>query len=264
MAGISRAYKRRGKGMEEQVLALAPSLWLDANAPNILFQDSAMTTPATATNDPIGAWKDRSGNNRHLTQGTAGSRPVLTKEILSGKNGITFNGTSHVLKSGGTFGTDAGLNGDPSFTVFFVYKKTDNTLGNAFGWGDQSAIVRTFGLYDQGVALYQGYQFAGTSEFNTTIPAVNTWYLRTARKTPGAINTTMTSTRNGANDATGTPSSLTLNISGGFPFSLGTWANSTSPLFQGSVVEFLIFNTALTVAQSSDVSFYLNSKWSVY
>ena len=249
--------------MEEQVLALAPSLWLDANAPNIMFQDSAMTTPATATNDPIGAWKDRSGNNRHLTQGTAGSRPVLTKEILSGKNGITFNGTSHVLKSGGTFGTDAGLNGDPSFTVFFVYKKTDNTLGNAFGWGSINQISAVFGVYDDGVNEY-GYQFAGLTEFRTTNPAVNTWYLRTARKTPGAINTTLTSTRNGANDATGTPSSLTPNIFGGFPFSLGTWANSTSPLFQGSVVEFLIFNTALTVAQSSDVSFYLNSKWSVY
>ena len=246
------------------MLALAPSLWLDANAPNILFQDSAMTIPATATNDPIGGWADRSGNGRHLTQATAGSRPVLTKEILAGKNGITFNGTSHVLKSGGTFGTDAGLSGNPSFTVFFVYKKTDTTLGNVFGWGHQSDTPGVFGLYDIGGALYQGYQFAGTTEFNTTIPAVNTWYLRTARKTPGAINTTLTITRNGANDATGTPSSSTPNISGGFPFSLGTWANSTSPFFQGSVVEFLIFNTALTVAQSSDVSFYLNSKWSVY
>lgn len=263
MAGISRAYKRRGQGMEAQVLALAPSLWLDANAPNILFQDSAMTTPATATNDPIGAWADRSGNGRHLTQATAGSRPVLTKEILSGKNGITFNGTSHVLKSGGTFGTDAGLNGNPSFTVFFVYKKTATTLGNVFGWGNVSAAREVFGVYDEGVNQL-GYQFAGLTEFNTTNPAVNTWYLRTARKTPGAINTTLTSTRNSANDATGTPSSLTPNISGGFPFSLGTWGNSASPLLQGSVVEFLVFNTALTVPQSSDVSFYLNSKWSVY
>jgi hypothetical protein len=41
-----------------------------------LFQDAAMTTPVTANNDPVGAILDKSGNSRHLTQSTAGSRPL--------------------------------------------------------------------------------------------------------------------------------------------------------------------------------------------
>ena len=44
--------------------------------PAYLFQDAAMTTPVTAANDPVGAMLDLSGNGYHLTQSTAGSRPL--------------------------------------------------------------------------------------------------------------------------------------------------------------------------------------------
>jgi hypothetical protein len=45
------------------------------------FQDSGLTTPATGT-DPVGGWSDQSGNSNHMTQGTAGDRPVLASNAV--------------------------------------------------------------------------------------------------------------------------------------------------------------------------------------
>ena len=72
------------------------ALWLDASDASTLFQDAAATTPATATNDPVGAWLDKSGNARHATQGTAASRPTVGSSSKAGKNAVRNNGTGSV------------------------------------------------------------------------------------------------------------------------------------------------------------------------
>src|SRR5690606_37871378 len=45
------------------------ALWLRAD--DGLYQDAAKTTPATAEGHPVGAWEDRSGHGRDVTQATA-------------------------------------------------------------------------------------------------------------------------------------------------------------------------------------------------
>lgn len=51
-----------------------------------LFQDSAGTTPVTASADPVGKMNDLSGNNFHATQATGGSRPSY--QVASGKKSV--------------------------------------------------------------------------------------------------------------------------------------------------------------------------------
>tara|TARA_R110000803_G_scaffold166755_6_gene230067 strand:- start:11517 stop:13139 length:1623 start_codon:yes stop_codon:yes gene_type:complete len=41
--------------------------WYDASDLTTLFQDAAMTTPVTASGQNVRAWKDKSGNDNHLT-----------------------------------------------------------------------------------------------------------------------------------------------------------------------------------------------------
>lgn len=66
-----------GFSSEFSPLSLSPSLWHDPSDLSTLFQDAAMTTPATANNDPVGAILDKSGNGHHFTQSTDANRPLL-------------------------------------------------------------------------------------------------------------------------------------------------------------------------------------------
>lgn len=51
--------------------------WYDITDTSTLFQDSAGTTPVTATGQPIGKIVDKSPNAAHATQATATARPVI-------------------------------------------------------------------------------------------------------------------------------------------------------------------------------------------
>lgn len=79
------------------VLALAPFSWYDPSDLNTLFQDSAMTTPVTADNDPVGAVLDKSGNDHHLTQATDLSRPLY--KTVDGVSWLEFDGSDDSLLS---------------------------------------------------------------------------------------------------------------------------------------------------------------------
>lgn len=61
-------------------LALGSKLYLWNKSGTGLFQDSAGTTPANTTNDPIGRWTDQSGNNRHSTQVTASNKGIRASD----------------------------------------------------------------------------------------------------------------------------------------------------------------------------------------
>lgn len=68
-------------------LAAGLLLWLDA------ADEDTITTGATFT------WRDKSGNNYHVSQGTAANQPQ-TGSAIGGLNAIDFNGSSHLLERG--------------------------------------------------------------------------------------------------------------------------------------------------------------------
>jgi hypothetical protein len=58
---------------------------------------SGVHAPATATNDPVGAWLDKSGNGRNATQATGALRPTLG--TLGAKNALAFAGNAIATQS---------------------------------------------------------------------------------------------------------------------------------------------------------------------
>ena len=62
---------------------------------------SGVHTQATATSDPVGAWLDKSGNARHATQSTAGSRPKVSTAGMNGGRSVQFFGGNTELLSFG-------------------------------------------------------------------------------------------------------------------------------------------------------------------
>ncbi len=72
-------------------------LWLSADAGT--YQDAARTTPAVANTDPVGAWADQSGQGHHLSQSTAGFRPLLELTQQNGKPSVRTDGVDDYLRA---------------------------------------------------------------------------------------------------------------------------------------------------------------------
>jgi hypothetical protein len=82
------------------VLFTGMGVWFDAADEESLYQDTAATTAATSNTHPVQYWRDKSGNNRHITQGTGGLFPTL--DDTSGKNGVKTDGVDDYLVSAAT------------------------------------------------------------------------------------------------------------------------------------------------------------------
>lgn len=73
------------------------NVWIDLADPSTLFQDSALTTPATADTNPLGGIKDKSGFDRNVLQATAANRPLLRTGIQNGYPIARFDGVNDSL-----------------------------------------------------------------------------------------------------------------------------------------------------------------------
>lgn len=80
--------------------------WLDPSDFSSMFQDTAGTTPVTATGQSVARINDKSGRGNHFTQSTAGSRPVLQQDG-NGKYYLDFDGTDDFLQSTSTINYSA-------------------------------------------------------------------------------------------------------------------------------------------------------------
>ncbi len=79
--------------------------WLDPFDMASMFQDSAGTTPVTATGQPVGKMLDKSGRGNHAIQATSASRPVLQKDA-AGRFYLAFDGIDDSLSVSINFGID--------------------------------------------------------------------------------------------------------------------------------------------------------------
>jgi hypothetical protein len=70
--------------------------WYDPSDFSTMFQDSAGTTPVTATGQPVGLIRDKSGRGSHASQATAASRPTLQQDA-SGFYYLSFDGVDDGL-----------------------------------------------------------------------------------------------------------------------------------------------------------------------
>jgi len=70
--------------------------WYDPSDLSTLFQDSAGTTPVTASGQPVGKMLDKSGNGNHAVQATASKRPTYTTG--GGLSWLAFDGVDDAME----------------------------------------------------------------------------------------------------------------------------------------------------------------------
>ena len=235
-------------------------LWLDASDASTLY-DATTGGSLVAANGGVARWEDKSGNNRHATQGTAGSRPARKTAIQGGLDVLRFDGSDDQLSvpsSTATFkflhSTDAtvfvafkpGTTTDPNviYPVVDTCNRGFNTPGYTLSFDDRAPSLNNA----LRVAVYETsspYDVISASTNDKITP--NAFSVVTATTKPAAETASRFSARTnggaayGVNAATGTAdtndSYTDLTISG---------RNTGEDVLDGDICEIIIYNSALS------------------
>lgn len=209
------------------------TLWNVSQITTSLVIDFSNLSTITQTNGLISQVNDTSGNSRHLA--TTGDKPFLV-EGASSKSLALFTGTQK-LETSGNFP----LTGDPAFSVFAVYAKTEATNGTVYGWGNITQNSAAFGLYDDGSDI--AYAFAGGAVFFIQqIPTISL-NIHCFIKSTGAINTSL-SYQNDVLSGTSGHNTGVPNIASN-KFVLGQWGGYDVIRLKGLVAQIIVVPDAV-------------------
>lgn len=99
-------------------------LWLDASDSSTLY-DATTGGSLVAADSAVARWEDKSGNERHATQGTAANRPARKTAIQGGQDVLRFDGTNDQLVIPSSTTMFNFLHNATGGTTFAVYKVAD-------------------------------------------------------------------------------------------------------------------------------------------
>lgn len=218
-------------------------LWCKADAGT--YQDAARSTAASANNDPVGGWADQSGVGNHLSQATAGARPLLKTGILASKPGLLFDGSNDRMVGAGSI-----LGGSSAYTKFVIVAVTDTTKQNLMLGGDSQHNIWTNATLNPRV--YQGGSVATSVKaiVQDTPVILEAFYNGAAGVLRAGI------LHNGQGGGSQDSASLT---DGTVLF--GSYdAAGTNP-FAGYAFELVEYNRLLTAAERASITAYLNTRW---
>ncbi|MDB4978409.1 MAG: hypothetical protein JWM56_595 [Candidatus Peribacteria bacterium] len=207
-------------------------LWLKADTG--LYQDSACTVVATATNNPVGCWKDQSGIGNDATQLTTTKRPLLKLSALNSNSTLKLDNTDDGLKT-------TTIIGNP-YTVFVVY----NTNGI-------SALRRAVQGVDNNwlVGPYSGlHKFYNSAFINGSSVMSGQFVYASVSGTSAGASFYLGGALIGSNTNITSPSKIALGAVGIY----------NEPL-NGEIAEVIAYNSALSTANRQAVELYLSTKY---
>jgi hypothetical protein len=243
-------------------------LWLDASDASTLF--TATTGGSLVEADgAVARWEDKSGNARHFTQATTGSRPTRKTNQQNGLDALLLDGSNdHMI--GGDY---LDLDGTNQITVFLAIKartsnvnsielinKRNNTGGDS-GW---YLYTNSNGKLEIGLVNNASYFVL---ESNSALAAFNSGAVLTFKTIAGSATSATAQYRNGSLIASAVSFNQTqaaANVSkaiylGILEFPTGTFSRP----FDGSFCEVIAYNSSLSDANRSAVESYLMTKWGI-
>jgi hypothetical protein len=223
-------------------------LWLDGSDITTLFQDTAGTTPVTATGQNVNFWKDKSPiSNNAITTSTSpyNNPPVVNFNSLNGYSVLTFAG------SNGYNLTPTKVPYGPNYATYFYICNTTNTASEQTvmftnQYANFTGRRHHFNNNRMYLDLTNGY-FATDS----------TTFLNTYNMASAVLN----SFENGW--INGIPFNQTNNlpiVMNGLPLGAQIGYLDIFPLF-GNIGEIIVFNYDLSTLQRQQVEGYLAWKW---
>jgi hypothetical protein len=232
------------------------ALWLDA-ADDTTFSYSSGTS--------VSQWRDKSGNNRHFFQATAGNQPSRSA-VVNSRKAIQFTAaSSQYLRYNSKI-----INNTTGGSVFVAWRTAGETGAyssildnyhcgsNALGAGFQIERNVTNNQY------YWGFQTSGcsnagfipaTSYSNDTTNSI--WITKDSTTITGGLNGTSVT-------PSSSPSATWIEDDKGW--TIGAWGGGTESFgrfFNGINCEVIIFNRGLSPTEVKQINTYLGQKWGI-
>jgi hypothetical protein len=268
----------RGQATSFNPLSFSPAFWLDASDASTLYTDSSLTTLVANDGDPVGGWKDKSGNAKHALQASGTNKPLFKTNIKNSKSILRFDGINDNLATSSTQAYFKFLHATAA-TVFVVFQTNlaitnPNTIytiidncnvasgtGFVFFFDDRSGNGKNNSVGNVGgQAATYNFTYNATNNLTNT----GTWYTVTS-KLAGQDATLANRSRmyiNGTLDSYINTFAGTNTANASYPLMVGS-GQAALPL-NGDIAEILIYSTALADADRTAVEAYLNAKWGVY
>jgi len=228
-------------------------VWLDASDTSTLKQDSNGTTAVSSASDPIGYWRDKSGNGYNVVQATSGNQASYS--TTNGPN-VYFNGiTNNLVRLQAPNSILTGLGSLTTFTVYYE-DATDANYGHVWIIGNYIRIRCRNG---------RGYNDNNNGNLNNLSgldsATLNKKIVTTVRQNDGTNLNTFIYV-NGVQTATHTITLATARATTAGNFTIGN-ANYADEACQGGIHEFGAFTTALSASQVASATDSLRRKWSI-
>lgn len=216
--------------------------WYDFNDVTTLWQDAARSTPCAADADPIGGVTDKSGVGNHLSQATAGKRPLYKTNILNSGSIGRWDATDDFLKSAAWVGGDKA---QPN-TVFIVAKTVGGVAYRLYYDGLNVAKRHTLYRVDATSkwAIESGIEIQGAVAVDTSFHIFAAIFNGASSKSYVGGGTADASGNAGANAFDG--------------ITLGNDSTGVS-FFDGDIRSALVYTGALSLASINTVGAYLAS-----
>lgn len=262
-------------GYRMPVLEFSPTnlnglqVWLDGSDSSTMLQSSG-GSPVASNGDPIGVWRDKSGNSYHATQTDGTKKPTFRTNVKNGKSVVRFDGTNDHLQLVGSTSFLKFLHNSNS-TVFVAAKNSG--AGNSMllcsnnGTGSNTG----FWFYYPGTTSFWPIATNGTTAnvvYSLESSITNTNYNLMMAYTKAGDPTASERVKNynngsllsGANTLTNAADSG----NSGFDVFVGSGSSVSNYPLNGDILEILIYNQVLSTGDRQKIETYLNSKWSIY
>jgi hypothetical protein len=221
------------------------ALWLDASDSATLF-DATTGGSLVSAGSAVGRWEDKSGNDRHATQGAANNRPQRSAATVNGLDALLFDGSNDF------FTTTSFTLAQPITTLAVVRPAS---TGNLFCIADGAPS----GTRVQMAALSGGFfRMFGGSIMDGTLSVFSA---NSTALVGGLFSGTSSQIRaNGVALATNQTTAGTGGLTTGAR--VGAAIDGSSP-YNGRICEMVYYSGALSSAQLSAVEAYLMRKWGI-
>jgi hypothetical protein len=230
---------------------------------------------ATATSDPVGHWRDKSGNGRNVIQSVGSARPSLRAATINGKRSVDFDGVDDTL-----WVTPSVTSGD--LTALCVYRYDTLNGGVVYDVAHQgdstnaqrsesTGFLNSIGMLVSAAGLVTHRldrirSFVETQGGRSSVAGAYSAG-RVALSSAAASHETNTDRYGGLDGASLTQ---TTRFNGGAwsAISIGARRNSTpvsvgSVFLDGQVCEFLLYERNLSQSQRQRIEQYLAAKWGI-
>jgi len=232
-------------------------LWFDAS-------DTASLTPSSiTTGTKVSQWNDKSGNNRHMSNSTAASQPTYSTSNFNGSlPSVYFRGTTELGSTNANILSNASSTvfNSTTWDIYIAFKPTGGQ--EAIFWNDPtSAVVVIAGntkIYDANYSVhYGGWRLAP----NDGACRGGECQLYQVYSTGTTLGKRVNGGFEGSQTQTATYSWPSRSSNSELAFcrpSSGGWSEGNL-----AIAEVIVYNSALSDANRSNVQTYLTNKWKI-